>query len=132
MKVTDKSALLLLVAASALAGCGGGGSGGSNGGGGFVGLAESSSASTTTAPETAATKEAAPVSKLDASWIKVADENQSFTLGSATVVQYGANDTYANKSLSGTVACSNATFGDPTPYVAKACYTQTATAPAPA
>lgn len=40
------------------------------------------------------------------------------------MVAYGANGTFIHKSLSGPVACTNATFGDPAPGVVKACYIQ--------
>ena len=50
--------------------------------------------------------------------------------GSATVV-YGARDRWtAPRAFSGGVACNNATFGDPLPYVVKACYFKS-TEPAP-
>ena len=135
MKKIDKSALLLLVAAGALAGCGGGGSGP---GGGFVPsqgadampastAAASADATAASAVEPAADKEAEALSKLDASWIKVANEGQTLNLPTLTVVQYGANSSWTSKNLSGTVACHNATFGDPLQFVAKACYVQTPT-----
>jgi hypothetical protein len=124
------------MAAGALAGCGGGGSGS---GGSFAlpqgtdGLTASPVASTTEsapapASAPAAAKEAA-LSKLDSSWVKVAEEGQTFQLSSSKVVQYGANTGWTSKDLSGTVTCDNATFGrDPLEYVVKACYVQ----PAPA
>ena len=51
--------------------------------------------------------------------------------GSATVV-YGARDRWtAPRAFSGGVACNNATFGDPLPYVVKACYQRPAEVPVP-
>lgn len=67
---------------------------------------------------------------LDSTWSKVADEGGTFTLTAATVVQYGAGTTFNSKTLSGTVKCTNATFGDPVFGKVKACYTQS-TAPVP-
>ncbi|MEJ7687549.1 MAG: hypothetical protein WKG52_11430, partial [Variovorax sp.] len=55
----------------------------------------------------------------------MAGENGAFTLAAASVVKYGANDTYATRTMSGTVKCDNATFGgDPAPFIAKECYVQ--------
>jgi hypothetical protein len=127
-KIDKRSALLLFVAAGALAGCGGGGSGP---GGGFVPSqsAEPMPASTAAAPaeataaaavEPAADKEAEALGKLDASWIKVANEGQTMSLAASTVVQYGANSSWTSRKLSGTVVCDNSTFGDPLQFVAKA------------
>ncbi|CAN7713828.1 hypothetical protein LJR130_005929 [Variovorax sp. LjRoot130] len=135
MKKINKSALLLFVAAGALAGCGGGGSGP----GGSFALPQSTDASTASPPastaasavEPAADKEA-ELSKLDSSWVEVANEGQAFNLASLTEVQYGANSAWTSKMLAGTVVCNNATFGrDPLEYVAKACYVQTPPAPPP-
>ena len=66
---------------------------------------------------------------LDATWVKVADEGQSFSVPSSTLVQYGADTTFASSTLSGDVVCSNEVFGDPLPGAVKACYVQQ-TAPA--
>ncbi len=55
------------------------------------------------------------------SWTKVADENGGFTLSSTRLVRYGAGSSWIERSLSGTVSCSNATFGDPIAGVAKEC-----------
>ena len=136
MKFTGKGALLFVTAASALAACGGGGGGG--GGGGIPAMQGMASDATATPLASAAPsspvveKEGAPVEKpLDSSWTKVAVENQRFTLASTTTVQYGANSTWRKRLLSGSVECSNATFGDPLPHVVKACYIQ-GPAPAPA
>ena len=66
---------------------------------------------------------------LDTTWVKVADEGQSFSVPSSTLVQYGADTTFASSTLSGDVVCSNEVFGDPLPGAVKACYVQQ-TAPA--
>jgi hypothetical protein len=132
VKRFDKFALLPLIAAGAIAGCGGGGSGP---GGGFAlpqgtDAPAASPAPSATAPaaQPAAGKEAAR-GKLDASWVKVADEGHSFKLPASTLVQYGADSAWTTRELSGIVVCSNETFGrDPLEYVVKACYVQ----PAPA
>jgi hypothetical protein len=88
-----------------------------------------SAISTTDASATASAKEPVTNQKaLDATWIKVADEGQSFSVPNSTVVQYGAGTTFASPTLSGNVVCGNAVFGDPLPGVVKACYVQTAAA----
>jgi hypothetical protein len=45
----------------------------------------------------------------------------SFSGGTASVA-YGANGSFFYKSATGSIACNNATFGDPLPTVGKACY----------
>lgn len=51
--------------------------------------------------------------------------------GTSTVV-YGARDRWtAPRPFTGGVACNNATFGDPLPYVVKSCYQRPAEAPTP-
>src|SRR6185369_8589735 len=37
---------------------------------------------------------------------------------------YGGNGWFSQRNASGSIACNNATFGDPIPGTAKACYTQ--------
>ncbi|HEY0817293.1 MAG TPA: Ig-like domain-containing protein, partial [Rhizobacter sp.] len=59
-------------------------------------------------------------------WQTVAREGQSFTLASTTLVRYGAGSSWVERTLSGTVSCSNATFGrDPAFGVGKTCQVQT-------
>jgi hypothetical protein len=84
-----------------------------------------------TAMETA--KEITPTSA--GTWTKVADEWNSFTLGSSQYVRYGSGSNWIGKYVSGTVSCSNSTFGsDPAPGVAKQCQAYSApttTSPTP-
>ena len=47
------------------------------------------------------------------SWVKVADEFQTFTVSGTQTVRYGHGSTWVEKQLSGTVYCGNSTFGDP-------------------
>ncbi len=49
--------------------------------------------------------------------------------GQAAQVAYGANGSFTYKVLSGSVACSNATFGDPAANTVKNCYLAPAGAP---
>ena len=59
-------------------------------------------------------------------WQTVALEGRSFTLATATVVRYGAGTRWVQRTLSGTVSCTNATFGsDPAFGVQKSCQVQT-------
>jgi len=57
-------------------------------------------------------------------WTKAADEGQSFTLPTTKLVRYGEpwnNRWSTERSMVGAVACSNATFGDPSPGTGKRC-----------
>lgn len=60
----------------------------------------------------------------NAPWTFAVDENSSFTLPPGTFeVQYGANGSYFVQTFTGptTVACNNATFGDPIVGTYKSC-----------
>jgi hypothetical protein len=122
---------MLCLATGILAGCGGGGNG-SSAGSGLSALskpADTTTDSSTDASATASTKEPVTNQKaLDASWTRVANEGQSFTVPSSTVVQYGSGTVFATATLSGSVVCGNAVFGDPIPGVPKSCYVQTTAA----
>jgi hypothetical protein len=62
----------------------------------------------------------------------LAPEGGSFTVQMATLVRYGADSRWIEKTVTGTVPCTNASFGsDPAPNVVKACYAGAAPAPAP-
>jgi hypothetical protein len=52
----------------------------------------------------------------------VADEGGTFSNQSSIAVAYGANGHFVFKILNGTIACNNATFGDPAFNAPKACY----------
>lgn len=67
------------------------------------------------------------------SWVKISDENGSFTLSQSGIVRYGANDTYIYKSYSaGTYDCSNGAWGkDPLGGVYKSCSLGTNTTSSP-
>jgi Flp pilus assembly pilin Flp len=57
-------------------------------------------------------------------WVFAVVENGTFTLPAGTFeVQYGANGTYTSRTFTGpaTVACNNATFGDPLFGTGKSC-----------
>jgi Flp pilus assembly pilin Flp len=57
-------------------------------------------------------------------WVYAVSENGTFTLPAGTYqVQYGANGTYTTRTFTGptTVACNNATFGDPLYGTVKSC-----------
>jgi len=66
-------------------------------------------------------------------WTQCANEGGTCTLSGTHEVRYGSGTTFVSKSVSGSVACTNAVFGDPTPNVAKTCsYAgDSAAAPAP-
>jgi PKD repeat protein len=55
-------------------------------------------------------------------WTKLANEGESFTLGSGTAVRYGSGTAWVTKTVSGSAVCSNSFFGsDPSPMVKKRC-----------
>lgn len=67
-----------------------------------------------------------------AGWVKVASENQVFTLRVAQTVRYGTGAAWVQKALPvGPHYCANWIFGDPAPGLAKQCQVPSA-APAPA
>ena len=53
-----------------------------------------------------------------------ANENGTCSFSGSASVAYGANGVFVYRSASNGIACNNATFGDPAPGVAKACYFQ--------
>ena len=93
-----------------------------------IGAYEAVSATTTPAPVPQPTPEPAPTS-----WTACAAENGTCAFPGTAQVRYGAGDAWAIKTATGSIACSNAVFGDPAPGVVKSCsYAGTAvTAPAP-
>ncbi|HHH49532.1 MAG TPA: hypothetical protein ENK52_00985, partial [Saprospiraceae bacterium] len=64
----------------------------------------------------------ATVQQDNCNWTEVATENTSFTISGSDLVRFGANGLYFYRMLSGTVDCSNSTFGDPIPGVTKKCW----------
>ncbi|WP_211462729.1 DUF6055 domain-containing protein [Collimonas silvisoli] len=55
-------------------------------------------------------------------YTQCATERATCVVGASThSVSYGASDKWVTKSLSGNVACTNATFGDPIPGTVKSC-----------
>jgi hypothetical protein len=56
-------------------------------------------------------------------WVKIADENSTFSLLNSSTIRYGANSSWIDRILNaGTQFCNNNTFGDPVFGVTKACY----------
>lgn len=57
-----------------------------------------------------------------ASWVKVADEHESFTLAETMEVRYGTGTSWNSKILpAGTHLCENSVFGDPVIGLLKEC-----------
>jgi hypothetical protein len=54
-------------------------------------------------------------------YVHCANENQTCSFSGTKNVRYGANGSYAYRTLTNGAACNNATFGDPAPGVAKKC-----------
>ena len=78
-----------------------------------------------------------PTTTTTTTWVSCASENATCSFSGARQVRYGASNSYAYKSASGSISCSNAVFGDPIYGVVKSCSyaeattTTTPTAPAP-
>jgi hypothetical protein len=51
-----------------------------------------------------------------------ANENGTCSFGGTQSVAYGANGSFSYRIATGSIACNNATFGDPIPGVVKSCY----------
>ncbi len=63
-------------------------------------------------------------------WTRIARENETFTLSTPTDVRYGASTTWTTpRTMSGTVSCSNSTFGDPLEGTVKECQVPEGTTP---
>ncbi len=54
-------------------------------------------------------------------WQGCANEGQTCSVGGPSMVRYGANGRYTFGNASDSFACSNATFADPAPGIAKTC-----------
>lgn len=65
-------------------------------------------------------------------WTPCATEGGTCTFSGTRQVRYGNNGTYFTKSATGSIACTNAVFGDPLPTLAKSCSYGPEIAPAPA
>lgn len=117
--------LVLAALLGAVAGCGGGAT------------QEPSAPSAATVAELPARALALPQAALAAEvptyWTWVATEGQSFTVSASTVVRYGFGSSWVQRTLSGTVACNDATFGqDPARTAIKTCQVLAAAAAEPA
>jgi len=63
-------------------------------------------------------------------WTACASEGGTCSFSGTHEVRYGSGTTFVTKTVTGSTACSNAVFGDPTPNVAKSC-SYASTSPAP-
>jgi hypothetical protein len=82
-------------------------------------------------PAPAPTPVPAPAPAPSAAWINCAVEGGTCTVPGTRQVRYGANNTYAYRTVTGTVACNNSVWGDPLFGVVKACAYAGDAAPAP-
>ena len=55
-------------------------------------------------------------------WTSCASENGTCSFSGTKAVAYGANGTFYYQNATSSIACNNATFGDPIPNTAKTCY----------
>jgi hypothetical protein len=62
-----------------------------------------------------------------ASWTPCASEGGTCSFSGTHEVRYGSGTSFVSKIVTGSTACSNAVFGDPTPNVAKSCSFSNAT-----
>jgi serine protease len=83
------------------------------------------------APAPAPTPTPAPAPAL--AWTDCANEGGNCAFSGTRQVRYGANGSYAYKSATGSIACTNGVFGDPIYGTAKTCQyaSDTASTPAP-
>lgn len=58
---------------------------------------------------------------ISGTYTNCASEDGICTFTGTRQVRYGANGTYVTKTATGSIACNNATFGDPTPGFVKSC-----------
>jgi hypothetical protein len=65
-------------------------------------------------------------------WTTCASEGGSCAVNGTAQVRYGTATAYVTKTVTGTIACSNASFGDPAPGYGKTCSIGSATTPTPA
>ena len=61
------------------------------------------------------------VAPAPATWINCANEGGICSFTGTRQVRYGANNSYAFQNATGSIACTNAVFGDPMPATAKSC-----------
>jgi parallel beta-helix repeat protein len=54
-------------------------------------------------------------------WTFCSSEGGTCTVSGTQQVRYGGNGVYAFKTVTGSIACTNAVFGDPAPGIAKQC-----------
>ena len=93
-----------------------------------IGAYEAVAPTTTTTTPPATSTPTSPTTSTVTNWITCASENGTCSFSGTRQVRYGANGTYAYKSASGSISCSNAVFGDPVFGVAKTCsYAETTT-----
>ena len=64
---------------------------------------------------------AAPASAQE--WVRCASEGEQCRFSGLKMVRYGASDQFRFGSFTDSVACSNATFGNPMPGTPKTCWT---------
>ena len=55
-------------------------------------------------------------------WTLCASENGTCSFSGTMGVAYGANGAFFYRPATNSIACTNATFGDPIPNTAKSCY----------
>lgn len=65
------------------------------------------------------------------SWTTCASEGGTCSFSGTAQVRYGANNVYATRTATGSIACTNAVFGDPIQNVAKTCQYAASTTASP-
>jgi hypothetical protein len=70
---------------------------------------------------------ATPIPAPTVTWTTCAGEGGTCSFSGTRQVRYGSGTTFATKTFTGSAACTNAVFGDPTPNVLKSCSYSSAT-----
>lgn len=85
-------------------------------------------------PTTSPTTNPSSPSTSPTAWTVCASEGGTCSVSGTSEVRYGTATKYVTKTVTGSVACTNAVFGDPAPNYGKSCSVgvTTAVAPAPA
>ncbi len=73
----------------------------------------------------------APSSTGNSVWTNCSNENQICSFSGTKRVRYGAGTSWREKISTGSIACNNATFGDPIPGTFKTCQTANYSGPNP-
>lgn len=92
-----------------------------------IGAYEASSTTTVTPTPTPTPTPVPSSPPTSSTWTTCATEGGTCTFSGTAEVRYGTATNYVSKTATGSIACSNAIFGDPVPGVVKSCTVSVAT-----